>query len=126
MGRLVTFLARMMQKTDKGPQVLPGKALAWALGVDEATAVLLELKGLTTVTGKESAYFLTAPVKPRYFVAKPGKFLFYGAVNVYRLGVGGGQTFNLKKWTGNGGASYQVTAMFGLLFSNWGGPLFYY
>lgn len=112
MGRLVAFVARMMQDGLSSQ--------ARGLGVSEQTAVLVEPNGSARVVGVGNAYFLTAPGMPERCVAR--KTLTYLNVPVYRLSAGPG-TFDFNTWTGTGGLAYTLTAQNGILTaSKPGGP----
>ena len=73
MGRLVTFMAR------SGENVR-------GLGVDEATALLLEPDGKGRVVGKHEVYFVTPAEPPR--VLQEGQPLTYENLQVLKLGPG--------------------------------------
>ncbi|MCW5871751.1 MAG: cyanophycinase, partial [Candidatus Eremiobacteraeota bacterium] len=81
LGRLAGFLARTRGE-------LRG------LGVDEATAVLVEPGGQGRVVGKNSAYFVTPPGPAE--VLEPGQPLTYRNLGVLRLHPGA--TVNLSNW----------------------------
>lgn len=105
MGRLVTFLARIMQddwSTD-----------AKGIGIDEKTALLVEANGDVSLVGVGAAYFLRTPGKPE--VCESRTALTFHNISVYRIS--GSGTFNLSKWSGNGGSAYNLTAENGVLTS---------
>jgi cyanophycinase len=109
MGRLVTFLARLIQD-------------GWAaegrgIGVDERTAVLVDGGGQATIAGNGAAYFFRATERPR--ACQPVVALQFDAVRVYR--VAGPATFDLRAWKGTGGADYTVSAAGGTLSSSQAG-----
>jgi cyanophycinase-like exopeptidase len=107
MGRLVAFLARMMARGKKGPEVLGGKAVARGLGVNAQTAVLVEKNGTAQVVGNSYAYFLTAPG-----LWAGGKPLQYAKIKVSRLKAGGTFTFQVAAWANfNGDTTYTVSAV---------------
>lgn len=81
MGRLAGFLARSQGQTR-------------GLGVDEATAVLVEPDGQGRVVGKNSAYFVTPPGPAE--VLESGQPLTYRNLGILRLGAG--ETVNLNHW----------------------------
>lgn len=113
MGRLVTFLARMVQD---GLQPL-GRARG--IGVDEGTAVVVD-DGRATVHGVSSAYFLLPTVAPSRVQAKQP--LVVSDVQVNRLRAGEGP-FDLRLW-GSGtiqGSPYFLSASGGTLFSSQAG-----
>ena len=105
MGRLVGFLARLVQDG--------WTAEAKGIGVDEETAVLVEADGSATLVGNGAAYFLRTPGPPE--VCQPGTRLTFNNVAVYRLDAGA--TFNFNTWKGSGGTSYTISAVNGVLSS---------
>jgi cyanophycinase len=109
MGRLITFLARIVQD-------------GWApsakgLGIDERTAIAVEANGTATVLGSGAAYFLQTPGAPE--VCQPKTELTYYNLSVYR--VSGSATFNFSTWTGSGGTAYTLNAEAGVLTSTQAG-----
>ncbi len=111
MGRLVTFLARIVED---------GLATeAKGIGIDEKTALGVELNGdvtlfdLCTCEGG-AAYFLSTPGRPE--VCEPKTPLTYLDVSVYRIT--GTATFNLATWIGVGGTAYTLSAEDGVLTSD--------
>jgi cyanophycinase len=109
MGRLITFLARIIQ--DKSARQVSGIAL------DEQTAFLMEPDGSGSVVGVSTVYFLRSPGKPE--VCKDHTPLTYDSVSVYRISAG--ETFNVSNWTGNGGTAYEISAVDGVLQSTQAG-----
>jgi cyanophycinase len=109
MGRLVTFLARIVKDGWAGS--------AKGIGIDEMTAIAVEANGTATVLGSGAAYFLRTPGAPEVCQAK--KALTYRNLSVYR--VSGSATFNFSTWTGNGGTAYTLTAENGVLTSTQAG-----
>lgn len=109
MGRLVTFLARIMQD-------------GWAtevrgIGVNEKTALAVEPNGDVTMFSLCTygvAYFLEAPGTPEACQEKTP--LTYLDVSVYRMS--GTATFNLATWEGVGGTEYTLSAVDGVLASS--------
>ena len=81
LGRLAGFLAHS-QGQIRG------------VGVDEATAVLVEPDGQGRVVGKNSAYFVTPPGPAEVF--EPGQPLTYRNLGILRLRPG--ETVNLNSW----------------------------
>lgn len=113
MGRLLTFLARILQD---------GKtADARAIAVDEATAALVERDGALTVEGDGPVYLLRAGDQAE--VCKPGVPLTFANVKVYRLTRGG--SFDLKRWTGRGGVEYALSVRAGTIVSTQSGGAVY-
>lgn len=89
MGRLVTFLARMIKD---GLQPL---GTARGIGVDEATALVVD-NGLARVEGSGRAYFLLPSIAPSQVLSK--KPLTFSNVRVERLEAGA-QRFDLGLWS---------------------------
>jgi len=105
LGRLVTFLGRLLQDG--------WTADARGIGIDERTAVLVDAAGRATIAGTGAAYFLRATGKPASCAA--GTPLRLDAVDVYRAS--GAATFDLRAWSGAGGAPYRVSAAAGAITS---------
>jgi cyanophycinase-like exopeptidase len=113
MGRLITFLGRIAQ--DNWSVEPKG------IGIDERTALLVEPNGSVTRVGNGAAYFLSTPDKPQVCTSRtPLTFL---DISVYRLS--GSATFNLSRWSGNGGASYTLSAENGVVTSSQAGGAIY-
>jgi cyanophycinase len=102
MGRLVTFLARIVQDGWAGE--------AHGIGIDETTAVLLE-QGKATVVGKGAAYFFTLRSRPEKCV--PGDPLTVRGISVYRLPAGVDSHFDFASWKGTGGSDFSVDVVDG-------------
>jgi cyanophycinase len=103
MGRLVVFLARILQD-------------GWtnrvrAIAVEENAAVLLETDGSAKVVGSGPAYFMEANRAPEMCHAKTP--LRMAGVWVHRTPTGG--TFDTSRWTGTSGDDYQLLASNGEL-----------
>ena len=113
MGRLLTFMARILADGDANT--------IHAFGIDEHTAVLLNPDGTATVRGSSRAYFLSAIVKPS--VCRPGMPLSFSNVVVQRLTAG--ETFNVNSWTRNGGSSYTLNVNSGVVHSTQPGGKIY-
>jgi len=109
LGRLVTFLARLVQDG--------WTTQARGVGIDEQTALLVDGAGRVTLAGNGAAYFLRTTAKPAS--CQPGTPLTIDAVTVYR--VAGVATFDLRTWTGSGGAAYTVASTGGTLTSTQAG-----
>jgi cyanophycinase len=112
MGRLVTFLARIVRD-------------GWAteargVGIDSQTAVLVEGSGSGRVVGTGTAYFLQTPGPPEVCEARTP--LTYERLSVYRIDSSG--SFDLSRWRGSKGSAYEVSAIAGTLTSTQpdGGP----
>jgi cyanophycinase len=113
MGRLLAFLARLVQD---GWSKLPR-----AIAVDEMTAVLVEADGLATVvdnrpeSSRGSACFLLAPGLAQ--ICSPGQPLTYEDVSVYRIRASDKDArFDLQAWRGQGGERTLVSARQGRIF----------
>jgi cyanophycinase len=113
MGRLLTFLARLLED---------GRATeARAIAVDERTAALVEPDGSVTIEGEGPVYFLRASGRPG--ICKAGSPLTFENVGVYRVRNGG--SFELKRWAGRGGASYELSVQGGTISSTQAGGAVY-
>lgn len=106
LGRLVTFLARIIKDG--------WASSAHGIGIDEATAMLVNPDGSATRVGSGAAYFMSSAGVPQTCVAKTP--LTYTGLAVYK--VSGSATFNLATWTGSGGLAYSVSANAGALSSS--------
>ena len=108
LGRLVTFLARIIK--DGWASSVRG------IGVDEATAVLVNPDGSSTRVGRGAVYFLSSNGVPQVCASRTP--LTYTGLAVYKMS--GSATFNLALWSGSGGTSYSVSANAGALSSSTG------
>lgn len=105
MGRLVTFLARIIQD-------------GWAteakgIGIDVETAVAVD-NGIASLLGSGDAYFLRTPGMPETCQSKTP--LTFRGVPVQRMS--GTNTFNLRNWNGNGTTNYTLSVEDGILTSS--------
>jgi len=107
MGRTLAFLAR----------IGGGKAIA----VDEKTAVLADADGSSVVEGEGFAYFIRKREKPE--VCERGRPLTYKGISVYRVSRGG--RFDVSKWAGSGGVSYELNVEGGVIRSTQAGGAVY-
>ncbi|MGB2589024.1 MAG: cyanophycinase [Candidatus Acidiferrum sp.] len=103
MGRLLVFLARVLQD-------------GWAkevraIAVEQDAAVLLEPDGQAKIIGSGPAYFLEAKNPPE--VCRRKTPLSITGISVHRVLSGG--AFNMKNWKGSGGDDYQISAVNGQL-----------
>jgi cyanophycinase len=102
MGRTVAFLARIRHDGWADP--------ARGLGIDQATAVLVEANGKATVVGEGSAYFLEMAREPER--CAPGEPLSVRDVKGYEIRgespANGAAYFNLKSWTGPRGSPFTI------------------
>ena len=105
MGRLLTFLARIVQDG--------WASSAKGIGIDEMTALAVDSTGKAMVFGSGAAYFLSAPGTPE--VCQPKTALTYHNISVYR--VAGAATFNFSRWTGSGGTAYTLNVDAGVVTS---------
>jgi cyanophycinase len=115
MGRLITFLARIVNDD------WATKALG--VGIDERTALEMEPDGMATVVGTGSVYLLTTPAgKPQ--VCQPKTSLTYHDISVYRIS-GPDGTFNFNTWTGSNGTAYTLDVEAGVITSDQPGGSIY-
>lgn len=111
MGRLLAFLAVMQcRQSVKQPR---------GLGIDEATAVLLDEKGMGRVVGKGNAYFVLASEGAAFCEA--AKKLDLKTVKVQR--VAAGESFDFVNW--RGGFSYELEVNQGVVRNPQPGASFY-
>jgi cyanophycinase len=89
MGRTVAFLSRIIQDgwSEQGR----------AIGIDESTAVLVDIGGNAKVVGKGAAYFIEVRHKPE--ICTPGKPLTVHGLIAYRMTAGDANRFNVKSWS---------------------------
>lgn len=118
MGRLVVFLARIVQ--DGWSEQARG------IGIDEKTALGVELDGEVTMfslckTNGGVAYMLSTPGMPE--VCEERTPLTYLDIDVYKIT--DSSTFNLATWTGTGGTAYELSAVDGVLTSTQPGGAIY-
>jgi cyanophycinase len=105
-GRSITFLARIIK--DGWASSVHG------IGIDEATAMLVEPTGAATRVGSGAAYFISSAGVPQTCLS--GTPLTYTGLAVYK--VSGAATFNLSTWAGSGGTAYTISANAGALSSS--------
>jgi len=103
MGRLLVFLARILQDG--------WAAQVRAIAVEEGAAVLLEPDGQAKVIGSGPAYFLEAKNLPGVCQRKIP--LGFNGVIVHRAP--SGASFNVKDWKGTGGDDYQLSVVNGVV-----------
>jgi cyanophycinase len=115
MGRLITFLARIIQD-DWASQAL-------GVGIDERTALTMEPNGVASVVGEGSVYFLKTPQGDPQ-VCEPKVDLTYQGISVYRIS-GPDTTFDFSSWTGTGGTSYTLNVDAGVVTSTQPGGSIY-
>jgi cyanophycinase len=112
MGRLLVFMARILQSGDVRS--------IHAIAIDEHTAVLLEPDGHGRVAGTGAAYFLKASSKAQ--VCRPGVPLTFGHVSVIKMRAGA--TFDTTTWSG-AGIHYQLSVDDGIIHSTQVGDAIY-
>lgn len=109
MGRLVSFLARMIQDNSWAADTVRG------IGLDENTALVVD-GGVATVVGGGTAYFLRPAQAATTIAAK--KTLSINGVRVDRVKPGTA-TFNLLNWTRSDNlAPYALDVINGVLYPN--------
>ncbi|HEX6095573.1 MAG TPA: cyanophycinase [Thermoanaerobaculia bacterium] len=106
MGRLLVFLARIIK--DGWASSVRG------IGVDEATAILVQPNGSATRVGTGAAYFVSSNGMPATCLS--GTPLTYTGLATYK--VSGAATFNLSTWTGTGGTAYTLNVNAGAVSSS--------
>ena len=113
MGRLVTFLARIVESG--------AVHQAFGIALNENTAYLMDPNGEGGVVGSGTVYFLRTPGPPE--VCAPEMPVTYTGLSVYRIAKGG--RFNVANWTGGNGTAYSVSATAGVLTSTQKGGKIY-
>ncbi|MGH9743599.1 MAG: cyanophycinase [Candidatus Acidiferrum sp.] len=103
MGRLLVFLARIMQD-GWASQVR-------AIAVEQDAAVLLDPDGHAKVIGTGPAYFLETKIPPETCRRKIP--LSLSGISVHRVPSGG--SFNVRTWRGTDGDDYQISSVDGKL-----------
>lgn len=115
MGRLMTFLARMVNRDG---WITP--SAAGAIGVDVETALVID-NGNATRLGLGAVYFLKAAIAPT--VCAPGQPLTFRNVMVDKLA--GDGSFDLTRWSGRRTIRYDLSAETGVLYSSQPGGSIY-
>lgn len=105
MGRTVAFLARIVQDGWSNR--------ARAIGIDEATAVLVEPDGKAVVVGKGSTYFFD--LAQRAQECAPGKPLTLKGLHAYQVPAGPEAKFDFQSWNGSGGWNIFVSVESGIM-----------
>jgi cyanophycinase len=105
MGRLLVFMARILQSGDAKP--------IHAIGIDEHTAVLLDPDGSARVVGTGAAYFLSAASMPAE--CRQGASLTFEGVSVQKLTAS--DRFDIEHWHG-GTISYTLSVRAGKVRSS--------
>jgi len=106
MGRLLTFIGRVIKDG--------WASSARGIGIDEATAMLVEANGSATRVGSGAVYFISSNGVPAVCVS--GSPLTYTGLPVYK--VSGSATFNLATWSGTGGTAYTLSVNAGAVSSS--------
>jgi cyanophycinase len=109
MGRDLAFMCRIYEN---GWSTAPRD-----IAIDEKTALLIEPRGTATVVGSSTVYFMQAPGAPQ--VCQAGTPLTYDNIGIYRIDASG--SFNVSRWSGNGGTAYTVSADAGVVSSTQAG-----
>ncbi len=114
MGRLVTFMARVVNDGWTN--------MAHGVGLDVETALLVD-NGIASRAGVGSAYFLKTVGVPE--VCKPKTPLTYRNLGIQRLS--GSGTFDMRNWASYGGGTvdYSISAINGVLYSTQAGGAIY-
>jgi cyanophycinase len=110
MGRLITFLARIIE--DGWTEQARG------IGIDEKTALAVDGNGYATVFGQGAVYFLETTTAPE--VCQKTTPLTFRDVSVYRIS-GAEAHFDLASWRGHRGTAYSLSAVEGVLGSTQSG-----
>lgn len=105
MGRTIAFLARIIHDG--------WAAKGRAIGIDEATAVLVDGHNRATVVGKGAAWFIELDHPPG--LCAPGRPLTVRNVKVYELPAAPRSRFDLSHWTGAGGRAFTLNVVNGIL-----------
>src|SRR5437762_14274453 len=113
MGRDLAFLCRIYSN---GWSNAPRD-----IAIDERTALLIDSAGNGSVVGSSTVYFMQAPGAPQ--TCQSGVPLTYQNISIYRITSTG--TFNLTRWNGTGGTSYNISANAGVLSSTQSGGSIY-
>jgi len=109
MGRLVVFLARISRER--------GTARPFGIALDEHTAFLMEANGVGKIVGSSTAYFISTPGRPE--ICEPGRRLTYRNLTIQRISLG--DSFDVVNWKANGGVTYDISAVKGVLSSTQAG-----
>jgi cyanophycinase len=112
MGRLLVFMARILQSDDVQS--------VQAIAIDEHTAVLLEPDGHGKVAGTGAAYFLKASSKAQ--ACRPGVPLTFAHISVIKMRAGA--TFDTATWSGMG-IHYELSVRSGIIHSTQAGDAIY-
>lgn len=112
MGRLVDFVARLLQ--DKNGTSVYG------IGVDEQTALVVNAQGFGQMLGNGTAYIIHSQQGPEE--CEPRKPLTYKGLSAVRLSAEAKDGYNFLTHTARGGTPYALSATKGRLSSKPYGP----
>jgi len=108
MGRMITFMARMMVDFNT--------TVSYSIGVNEGTAIALETStGLATVYGTSNAYFVKSNRKPD--VCRTAVPLTFVNLDIFKGSHRSGSVFNFNTWKGTSGTDYKIDVVNGVLQS---------
>jgi cyanophycinase-like exopeptidase len=115
LGRSLVFLARLMQD---GWSAAPRE-----IAVDRATALLIDAGGTARLAGgpERAVYFIRPAAPPE--ACRPGVPLSFKDIAVYRIK--GDATFDLGRWSGEGGTAYTLSVVEGRVTSTQPGGALY-
>lgn len=105
MGRSIVFMSRIVQ--DGWASSVHG------IGIDEASAVIVDADGKARIAGKGAAYFMTLDHLPEECAF--GKPLTVRDVKVLKVQAGPDAKFDLKSWSASGAQQFEVNVIGGKL-----------
>jgi cyanophycinase-like exopeptidase len=105
MGRTIAFLSRIVHDG--------WASTGHAIGIDEATAVLVDGQNRATAVGKGAAWFIELDHQPE--LCAMGRPLTVRNVKVYELPAAPRSKFDLTRWTGAGGRAFTLNVVNGVL-----------
>jgi len=113
MGRLLTFMARILEDVFSN--------MAYGIACDEGTALLIEADGSVSITAwnsNSSAYIMRANSFPK--ICEPGYPLSISNISVFKISGNESYAFNLANWNwiGNKGIEYTLEVINGTIKSN--------
>ncbi len=116
MGRLVTFMSRILKDVDAQPP-----STARGIGVDEHTALLLNpTNGDVSIVGVGSAYVCASDHQAS--VCEPSKALTFEGVQCVRLNAKLTDRFSFANWNGDG-VKYVIDVVSGVITTDAYGPI---
>jgi cyanophycinase-like exopeptidase len=117
MGRSLTFNARIVKDVESTPP-----SVARALGVDEHTALLLDINnGDVQTVGVGTAYLCESHASPA--VCEPKKPLTYSNLQCTRLDAKSRDTFSFATWKGKNTVAYPSNIVNGVITNLPYGPV---